>query len=246
MIMIIGASHDDILYFDSVLSHKRSEIVFQKYEIKFGKIFNQDVMLVEGAYTNSISSALALYLMDKYYVILTFIVGKCASFSKNFKIGEIAISRKAYFGAVNFGDGGDARLGQVPDFPTVYESPRDVIGYLRNALEQRTSTRYHRCKFISFDRELHRRDELDYIRSGETIFGDEERTVIDTNTAGVALACYILKVPFVSVKVVERLLDEESSIENYYKVLTQYTDLGKAMITCIGDIGRTDILTEVE
>ena len=76
MIMIMGSQHDDILYFESVMSNKKEEVVFGKYKVTIGTIFNQAVLLVDGIKTNYHSSALTLYLVEKYFVILVLVVGR--------------------------------------------------------------------------------------------------------------------------------------------------------------------------
>ena len=58
MIMIIGSQHDDILYFESIMSNKRVETVLDKYKVTIGTIFNQSVILVDQVKTNYISSRL--------------------------------------------------------------------------------------------------------------------------------------------------------------------------------------------
>ena len=73
MIMIMGSQHDDILYFESVISNKREETVLGKYRVIIGTIFNQAVLLVDEIKTNYQSSALTLYLVEKYFVILVLV-----------------------------------------------------------------------------------------------------------------------------------------------------------------------------
>ena len=85
MIMIIGSQHDDILYFESVITNKREELVMGKFKVTIGTIFNQAVMLVDQVKTNYLSSALTLYLIEKYFVILVLVVGRCIAYSKDLK-----------------------------------------------------------------------------------------------------------------------------------------------------------------
>ena len=70
MIMIIGSQHDDILYFESVITNKKEELIMGKFKVTIGTIFNQAVMLVDQVKTNYLSSALTLYLIEKYFVSL--------------------------------------------------------------------------------------------------------------------------------------------------------------------------------
>ena len=66
--------------------------------------------------------------------------------------------------------------------------------------------------------------------------------VYDSVSAGIALACHLLDTPFIIVKSIERPLQKNATIDDYLKVLDSYIDLGKAVVSTIGDIGRADIL----
>ena len=72
----------------------------------------------------------------------------------------------------------------------------------------------------------------------------DSNIVFDTNSGGVALACSLSKVPFVAVKVVERYIDKNSDVKTYLEAMKEYVNVGKALVTCIGDIGRNEIITE--
>ena len=74
------------------------------------------------------------------------------------------------------------------------------------------------------------------------MFGEKESLVLDSNSTGIALACKLFDVPFICVKVIERSFEETSDIETYLKVLDCYINLGKAVVSTVGDIGRKDIL----
>ena len=69
-----------------------------------------------------------------------------------------------------------------------------------------------------------------------------ELFVIDQNSAGVALASKLKDTPFIVVKVAENNLAEADNLESYAFVLSKYIDLGKAVISTINDISRSDIL----
>ena len=101
MIMIIGSQHDDILYFESVMSNKREETVLDKYKVTIGTIFNQSVVLVDQVKTNYVSSFLTLYLIEKYFVFLVFVVGRCVAYTHDLKPLDIVISKRIIPGDVD-------------------------------------------------------------------------------------------------------------------------------------------------
>ena len=69
-----------------------------------------------------------------------------------------------------------------------------------------------------------------------------ELMVVDQNSAGVAIAAKLQRTPFIAVKVAENNLAVVNNLESYSDVLSKYIDLGKAVISTINDISRSDIL----
>ena len=135
MILIIGSNHDDVIYFQSALKDVREEVILNKYRAKIGTILNQSIMVLQDVYTSYVSSALLTYIVEKYYVLMVFSVGTCFAQSKNLKVGDIAISEFATFGDVDQirmikGTG----LGQIPGYPQMYNSHKELIKNMDEAL----------------------------------------------------------------------------------------------------------------
>ena len=244
MIMIIGSQHDDILYFESVITNKREETVLGKFKVTIGTIFNQAVILVDEVKTNYLSSALTLYLIEKYFVILVLVVGRCISFSPDIKPLEIAISKNIIAGDVDQVNEENVKMGQIPGFEQIFECSKDVIEYLFNAFEKRTFSTYKIANYVSTSVDIHNAYQISGIREFDHVLGFESSVVFDCNSAGVAMAASICKVPFVSIKVVERRITDKNNIETYIGALKEYVNIGKAIVTCIGDIGSNEVIME--
>ena len=244
MIMIMGSQHDDILYFETVMSNKKEETVLGKYKVTIGTIFNQAVLLVDGIKTNYISSALTLYLVEKYFVILVLVVGRCVAYSPDIKPLEIAISKNIIAGDVDQVNEENVKMGQIPGFEQVFECSKDVIGYLFNAFEKRTFSAYKTANFISTSVDFHSAYQINSLKEFEHVLGFDSSVVFDCNSAGVAMAASMCKVPFVSIKVVERRIEGKNNIDTYLAALKEYVNIGKALVTCIGDIGRNEVVVE--
>ena len=58
MILIIGQTHDDILYFENIMHNKENEELFNTIPLITGTIYNQDVCLAYNVYSNYISITL--------------------------------------------------------------------------------------------------------------------------------------------------------------------------------------------
>ncbi len=244
MIMIIGSQHDDILYFESVITNKREELVMGKFKVTIGTIFNQAVMLVDQVKTNYLSSALTLYLIEKYFVILVLVVGRCIAYTKDLKPLDIVISKRVILGDVDQVNEDNVKYGQIPGFEQIFDASEDVVSYIESAFEKRTFSTFKEANFISTSVDYHKPGQIYDIEEFDHVLGFDTNVVFDTNTGGTALACSLTRVPFVSIKVVERYLDKNSDVNTYLKAMKEYVNIGKAVVTCIGDIGRNEIITE--
>ena len=244
MILIIGNQHDDILYFESVMSNKKQEIILGKYPVTIGTIFNQGVVLMDQVKTNYVSSALVLYLIEKYFIFLIFNVGRCVAFTRDLKPLDIVVSKRVIAGDVDQVSEDNVKFGQIPGFDQVFVCQDDIIGYLGDAFEKRTYSTIKIGNFISTNVDYHRADQINNLKEGDHVLGFANNIVFDNNSAGLALAADLKKVAFVSVKVVERYIDGEKNINTYLKSLKEYTSIGKAVVTCIGDISHSEVITE--
>ena len=244
MILIVGNQHDDILYFESVMSNKKQELILGKYPVTVGTIFNQGVVLVDQIKTNYVSSALILHLIEKYFIFLIFNVGRCIAFTHDVKPSEIAISKRVVAGDVDQINEDNVKFGQIPGYEQVFVCQDDVIGYLTDAFEKRTFSTLKVANYISTSVDYHRVNQVDHLKECEHLLGFANNVVFDSTSAGLALAADLKKVPFVSVKVIERYIDGDKNINTYLKALKEYTNIGKAVVTCIGDIGHNEVITE--
>ena len=240
MIAIVGTNHDDILYFETAMANKKEDMILKKYKITIGTIFNQEVLLMHGMNTSILSSVLTAAICQQFYIDLIIVVGRCFALSKELKIGDIIISEKAINIDVDQIDDNDVRLGQIPSLPQEFRVQNDVIGYIEEGLNKRAFITGQRVSVLSSN-DLSN-NTLRRIRENVVSIFDLNKTVVDSITGGVAVAGYLYHVPFVSVKVVEKIVGEKWNIDNYIKVLDSYVGADKAIISAIGDIGRNDVI----
>lgn len=241
MIVVVGSSHDDVLYFEKVLYNRHDEVILNRFNIAIGMVFNQELLVITDQYSSILSSAVMTYILSKYYVDLVIVVGKCSAIDKNTKTGDIVLSSRIIDINADFTLVKNVGISQIPGFNREFKIQNDILGYLRQGVNKRTYvTSYNAVYFSSDNLSEEVRNVLSENRS---MFGiTDERIVFDHNSSGVALACQLKDVPFVSIKVVENKLEDQENIEAYLNVLDRYIDLGKAVISTIGDIGRNDIL----
>ena len=242
MIVILGSTHDDILYFESVMTNRRDETLFDIYKLEYGTIFNQEVVLVYDVYTSYVSGIVTDYLLQKHFVALCIVVGKCVAYSPDVKPGDIAISNGVIFGDVDQIRETNAQLGQIPHLERTLPASDEVIAYLEQALEKRSFSRHEQALFISSNAVYDKNDKFQHLVMNDFILGYKDRVVFDCISGGVFLSANLYKITVVGIKVVEKSINQKSTVDNYINVLKQYSGVGRAVVTCIGDIGRNDIM----
>ena len=242
MILILGSTHDDILYFESVMTERHEETVFDTYKIQVGKIFNQEVVLAYDIYTSYMSALVTNYIVSKYFVILVFVVGKCVAFNTDFKTGDIAVSKRVILGDVDQVYETNSRLGQLPHFPRSFYTQDDVSDIVMNSLEKRSFIYHQTATFVSANTIYDDQDKYRNIYMDGYVLGHKRNVVFDCTSGGVSVACHIAKIPSISVKVVLKRVGEKTTSDEYISVLRRYSDVGKSIVSAIGDIGRNEII----
>ena len=74
MLLIIGNNRDDVIYFKTMMKDIKEENILNQYRAFTGKIFNQEVMVLQDIYTSFVSSSLVTYLIDNYFILLVIII----------------------------------------------------------------------------------------------------------------------------------------------------------------------------
>ena len=241
MIVIVGDTHDDILYFETVLANKKEEVILNRFKVYSGTIFSQGVIVIRDMSTSILTSAVLTHILDHYYVDLVIGVGRCTSISEGPKQGDIALSSSVIDANVDLSIFKDVGMAQIPGFSREFLVQNDIFGYLAENLEKRPSIDYFRGTYLSSDNMS--QDMFNYLKEHKTMFSkNDEKLIIDHNSSGIAMACTLKGIPFICVKVVEHGLNQVENLKTYTNVLSRYIDLGKGVISTINNIGRSDIL----
>ena len=136
MIAIVGATHDDVLYFESIVSNRRKEEILGHYEVSIGTIFNQEVIIVDNLHTSILASAIITDIINKYYINLIVVVGKCTAISNGLKCGDIVISKNIINADVDQLGVKNVVVGQIPTLPRDFTVPDVFNGEQEAAAEE--------------------------------------------------------------------------------------------------------------
>lgn len=240
MIVIVGDTHDDVLYFETVLANKKQEIILDLFKIQTGTIFSQEVLVLHNMSTNLLASSVLTYLIQTRIVDLVICVGKCISISENLKAGDVALSKNVIDANVDLSMFKDVGMAEIPGFSREFSVQDNLFNYLSESLGKRARINTDSVTYLSSDNMS--KDMIEFLKKHKTLFNENEvNFVLDHNSSGIALAATLSGVPFICAKVIEYGIDHSNNLKTYANVLTRYIDLGKGVIQTINDIGRSDI-----
>lgn len=245
MLLIIGNNRDDVIYFKTMMKDIKEENILNQYRAFTGKIFNQEVMVLQDIYTSFVSSSLVTYLIDNYFILLVICVGTCQTLDTILKVGDVAVCQNAVFGDVDqIRSLRGTKLGQIPGYPQIFTCNPYIFKNAMNTLSLIPGLNVYATTFVSSS--FYRRDLILIEELGlqENIANKNIHRVIDGETAGIALATSLFDIPFLSIKVVDSVAGEKTSVNDYVKVLEKYSLIGKAIVSFIGEISTSDVVRE--
>ena len=70
MIVIVGDTQDDVLYFETVLANRREEVILNRFTLHIGTLFSQEVIVLSGMNTSILASSVLTYILNNYYIDL--------------------------------------------------------------------------------------------------------------------------------------------------------------------------------
>ncbi len=243
MILIIGSTYDDVIYFDSKLRNKMEEKPFGTVKVFSGDAFSQRVVVAYGASTSYMMAAATSYLADKYSVILIINVGKCFSYSDSLKAGDVIVSESIHLCDV------DQRvvdprvkIGQIPGMPEYF----NVSNYLSNltisTAEKLSLINVKGGTFFSSDVVYKDPAQIKTITSGDFVLGASKNVVFDSESGAIAVASHLVDVPSICVKVVSSPFKEKVQTSDLVDVMHAYARVGRLLVALIGEISRNDTI----
>lgn len=244
MIVLIGSSHDDRIFFESLITKRREERILKHFDASYGKIFGHDICLVCDVYTNYRAQAVCQYLIEKYFVILVIAVGTCRGFSPERKRNDVVVSRTILLSDVNQVPTLGGKWGEVREIGKRLESSQQVLSFLLSILNRSFLSTHYEADFVSSSHFYTKKEQLEPMRLHGRLFGLERNIALDSTLGGIGVACSLYDVPFVAVKVVEGVYSEPIDVNDYASILQKEAEVGHVIVNVISDISQSYILEE--
>lgn len=243
MILIVGSNHDDVLYYECLLKNPKEETILNRYHVSIGTIAGEEIMILQDVYTSFVSSLITTYLIDNYFISLIICVGRCEAITPNLNIGDVVISESLIFGDVDqIAAVKGTTLGQIPGYPKAFSVASTLVQDVSKAFTLTSDNKFYPATFISSSFFRQNKEFVGEILKDEYIMSLNKNIVLEGECAGIALASYLRNLPFVSIKVVEAKSGLYTSLEDYLSIINEYSSIGKAVMTFIKEISRTDVV----
>ncbi len=245
MILILGSSKDDILYFETKMREKKYEHFYKNATIITGLLSGQQVCVAFGINTNYLSSTFVTTIIDHHPSIIVAInVGLARSLSTDLKPRDILVSEAIVLGDVNQTNQFRVQLCEIPGISQFLSS--DI--YLKNVCEKTSSLlNLHNVHFgtvISTNNYYDNVKEFSFIGQDRMILGQTQFLAVDCEAGGFAVACAFAGIPFVSIKVIQYVIGEDQfNRNNLINALEEYVNVGKLVTAIISEICRNETIT---
>ncbi len=202
MILILGSSEDDILYFVNRMHVTATEEFAHRTKAHVGEFARQQIVVSHTGNTMMMSSLMAGILIEKYHPYLVVNVGHAYSISPLLKQGDLFLAERVYLGQVDLTPiSGKLRFGQVPG-ASLFTHSEDMCLNILEMHNNREANKKMVRGFIVTSNQL-----MTTIDDVKGLIGKHYKTVngiiaTDTEVGGIAVACQFFDVPLVCLKAI--------------------------------------------
>lgn len=244
MILIIGTSEDDILFFKSKARNIEEITYNDHYKIIFGDICDQRLCFAYGVNTNYMSATFTSYLIQKYSIILAINVGLARGFSDDLKCGDIVISKRINLVDVDQINVDRVKLAQIPNAPQFINCNSYLVEVCSAIVQSLAISGVYTGSLFSSNSFYTKKSDLGKATDGRVVLGLDDHLILDCEAGGMAASCTFYDIPFVSIKVVTYVLDRDVYNRDYMlKALKSYTKVGKLVSAVVSEVSRKDTYT---
>jgi len=200
MILILGSSQDDILYFVNRMHVNSEEEIAHHTKVYVGEFSRQQVVVAHTGNTMMMASMMAGILIEKYRPYLVISVGHAHSISPNIKQGELFLAERIYLGQVDLTPiSAKLKFGQVPGASLFLHSEDMCLNILEMHNNREANVKMTRGFIMSCNMLMTDREKVNQMVK-ELYHGFDSIIAMDTEVGGVAVACQLFDVPIVCLK----------------------------------------------
>ena len=199
MILIVGASLDDVEYIQKRIIDPRIEVIANRYDVYIGIFGGKEIACAMTGYGQEMASMITALLIEKYKPYLVVNIGTVSSISPNLDQGDLFIADRVYAMDVDLLALGKYRYGQIPELPMFYTSDFDTVQTIHALNGMNKNKRIVQGVLLSSNKFHSNLDDVKEVIQDH--FSKINNVLaVDTEAAGFAAACYLYDIPLVIFK----------------------------------------------
>lgn len=208
MILIIGTTEDDIIYYKNRMRVKTEGKIANKYPYFVGRMANKDVCLTYTGYSNLASGVVTSFMLEKFTPYIVIITGAASTLNKKAKQGDLFVTERIYLGDVDLTSIDDLKFGQIKNLPPFFSSDEDYIKMVETINSRTENLHLLRGPLVSTNKYFNDKKTAELAINKN--FGNiESMLAFDTEAGGIVTACGIYDVPFLMLKVINYHIGDE-------------------------------------
>lgn len=202
MILIIGTTKDDIIYYKNRMRVKEEGKINAVFPYYVGKLANKDVCLTYTGFSNISSGIITSFMISKFRPYIVIITGAASTLNSKVEQADLFIAEKIYLGDIDLTSYDDeVKYGQIKNLPPFYSSDEDYIRMIETINSKTENRHLLRGPLISTNAFYN--DAKLATKVIKDKFGNiESMTAFDTEAGGIATTCVIYGVPWLLLKVI--------------------------------------------
>lgn len=216
MIMIIGTTEDDILYFKTQMDITSTEILANHHEVYIGQFFGQEICLTTSHYSNSMAAMISGICLEKYRPYIVIIVGSVHGFDEALHQGDLLLTERVYLGQTDFTPLGNVKYGQISGMPIFFHSEDDYLRIIESLNKRMKNSNIYRGSVLATNHFFVNREKVITLINHH--FASVENLIaLDTELGGIASACHYYDVPWLSIKSVNYVIGHDNELINFIR-----------------------------
>lgn len=216
MILILGTTPDDILYYQNQMKITDKGIIRGNHPYYVGSFGGKEICLTYTGNTTILASAITSFMISTFEPYITISVGTVWGFSKGVNQGDLFIAERVYIGDTDFESFNNLIFSEAINIDSYYTSEDTYIRHLERLNSTSGNLVINRGPIISVNKFLKSRAEAQKIidRQHNYLSG---KTAFDSEVGGIAATCKFYRIPWLIVKAVSYEIGNEDQSINFVR-----------------------------
>lgn len=216
MILLLGTTPDDILYYKNRMRITKRGTISNSHPYFIGTFAGKEISLTYTGNSNLMSATIASVMIKEFEPYLVIAIGSLYSASPKLKQGDLFIAERLYMGDVDYSSFEDLYFSQALHMSSYYTTDDQYLKYLEILNSQSHNLRLVRGPVISMNRfYVNMADAQKVIDRQQNYLGGA--TAFDTEAGGIVAACNFYQVPWLLLKAVSYEIGNDQQVISFVR-----------------------------